>query len=261
MSERTHYAVLGIAEDAPEEVVEAAWKARLKRVHPDAGGSTEEAQAVNEAHRVLSDFLLRHDYDAFLRRIRASAASPGASSGTSGAEWTTTSTSSGSGERAATGTPPPPPPPPTAADPAQAKPTRRSVTLSIAGSPLLHLSAAAAAFLVATLVVVFRSSPSLASGAGPVSFFSLAAAALLALGARIAHRHSDLVVGLWLGRNRDAIVRWLGRLTAEVAAVLLILATTAWRALVARLKAWADERSAPSEPPRRARPDPKGASR
>jgi hypothetical protein len=46
---RSPYAVLGVQPDAPLTVCEAAWKARLKSVHPDAGGTDAQAVAVNAA--------------------------------------------------------------------------------------------------------------------------------------------------------------------------------------------------------------------
>lgn len=55
-SANSPYAVLGLREDAPIEVIEAAWKARIGKVHPDRpGGDTAEAQKVNNAHdQILS---------------------------------------------------------------------------------------------------------------------------------------------------------------------------------------------------------------
>lgn len=44
------YAVLGVRPDAPWEVVEAAYRARVRVIHPDApGGSTAAAAALNSA--------------------------------------------------------------------------------------------------------------------------------------------------------------------------------------------------------------------
>jgi hypothetical protein len=53
------FATLGVTTDAPENVIRAAYKARIRDVHPDNGGTAEEAQHVNEAWRVLSDPELR----------------------------------------------------------------------------------------------------------------------------------------------------------------------------------------------------------
>lgn len=46
---RSPYAVLGVQPDAPLVVIEAAWKARLKSAHPDAGGTAAAAAEVNVA--------------------------------------------------------------------------------------------------------------------------------------------------------------------------------------------------------------------
>jgi hypothetical protein len=45
--------VLGVAADAPDEVVEAAARARKKETHPDNGGSREQFQRVIEAEDAL----------------------------------------------------------------------------------------------------------------------------------------------------------------------------------------------------------------
>jgi tetratricopeptide (TPR) repeat protein len=67
---RTHYDVLQIAPDASAEVIQGAYRALLKngRLHPDLGGSGEEAQAINGAYSVLSDPALRQAYDRELAR-------------------------------------------------------------------------------------------------------------------------------------------------------------------------------------------------
>lgn len=46
---RSPYVVLGVQPDAPLTVCEAAWKARLKATHPDAGGTDAQAAEVNAA--------------------------------------------------------------------------------------------------------------------------------------------------------------------------------------------------------------------
>ena len=45
--------VLGVAPDAPDEVIEAAARRLKKETHPDSGGSREEFQRVNEAEEKL----------------------------------------------------------------------------------------------------------------------------------------------------------------------------------------------------------------
>lgn len=47
------YEVLGVFETAPIEVVEAAYKARVRSAHPDAGGSTQEMTKLNKAIEMI----------------------------------------------------------------------------------------------------------------------------------------------------------------------------------------------------------------
>jgi hypothetical protein len=46
---RDPYEVLGVRSDADTEVIEAAYKARAKKLHPDVGGDGEAMKEVNEA--------------------------------------------------------------------------------------------------------------------------------------------------------------------------------------------------------------------
>jgi hypothetical protein len=75
---RTHYENLKVAEDAPEEVVRAAYKALSLRHHPDQNGGSDQAlrvmQIINAAYEVLGNPTRRAEYDAFLRRSRIAAA-------------------------------------------------------------------------------------------------------------------------------------------------------------------------------------------
>lgn len=57
------YELLGVSPTASPEVIAAAYKAMMKRYHPDAGGNTEQAQRINNAYDVLRDPLLRAEYD------------------------------------------------------------------------------------------------------------------------------------------------------------------------------------------------------
>lgn len=43
------YELLGIRPDADLEVAEAAWKALMRRAHPDADGSEEQVKKLNAA--------------------------------------------------------------------------------------------------------------------------------------------------------------------------------------------------------------------
>ena len=59
------YARLELPTDAAAEAVEIAWRALLKRHHPDVAGdgSLQTAKLINIAHDWLSDPLLRQRYD------------------------------------------------------------------------------------------------------------------------------------------------------------------------------------------------------
>ncbi|MEI6485294.1 MAG: hypothetical protein WCO11_03400 [Sphingomonadales bacterium] len=45
--------LLGVASDAPADVVWAAWRQAMQTAHPDAGGSAEAAQALTAARDLL----------------------------------------------------------------------------------------------------------------------------------------------------------------------------------------------------------------
>jgi|SRR5579859_1595977 len=48
-AKKSPYEILGIMPDAPIEVAEAAYKAKARTAHPDAGGSVEAIKELNEA--------------------------------------------------------------------------------------------------------------------------------------------------------------------------------------------------------------------
>jgi len=52
-TKRDPYLVLGVRPDAPAEVIEASYKALAKRMHPDAGGSTEAMVELQEAYAAV----------------------------------------------------------------------------------------------------------------------------------------------------------------------------------------------------------------
>lgn len=66
----THYEVLNVTRDADPVVIAAAYKALMKRHHPDATGTagSEIASKLNEAYRVLCDEGRRAAYDRELAR-------------------------------------------------------------------------------------------------------------------------------------------------------------------------------------------------
>jgi len=61
----TYYEILQVAPSASPEVIEASWKALLRKYHPDnqKTGSKAKAVALNQAHDVLSDPVKRKEYD------------------------------------------------------------------------------------------------------------------------------------------------------------------------------------------------------
>lgn len=76
----TLYDDLGVTPGATDAVIRAAYKARMRETHPDAGGDPAQAQAVNTAYATLSDPDQRAAYDAKLeadrRATEATAAAP-----------------------------------------------------------------------------------------------------------------------------------------------------------------------------------------
>lgn len=72
-----HYERLKVTQDAPPEVIRAAYRALANRLHPDRGGegvggdAHEQMVALNAAYEVLIDPALRRDYDDSLSSARA----------------------------------------------------------------------------------------------------------------------------------------------------------------------------------------------
>src|SRR5919202_178499 len=63
---RTHYEILNVAPDAELVVIEAAYRALMKKYHPDQGGGAANgpsAAQINSAYAVLRDPQRRADYD------------------------------------------------------------------------------------------------------------------------------------------------------------------------------------------------------
>jgi curved DNA-binding protein CbpA len=67
-----YYNVLGVSSSATAAEIKTAYHQAAKRAHPDAGGSAEAMQRVNEAYATLSNPIERRDYD----RSRTEAAMP-----------------------------------------------------------------------------------------------------------------------------------------------------------------------------------------
>ena len=79
MKEKNYYQILGVAQDAEDFVIRAAYKALAQRYHPDKyQGSKDEAASkmhdINEAYETLSDTNKRSMYDAEIKD-RASSSS------------------------------------------------------------------------------------------------------------------------------------------------------------------------------------------
>ena len=79
-----YYEVLGVPHNASEDAIEKAYRALIRKHHPDMGGDTATAQLINEAHDALSKPGKRTRYDAEYRYRRSRAgttASPGGYTG------------------------------------------------------------------------------------------------------------------------------------------------------------------------------------
>lgn len=61
---RDPYEVLGIAHGATEAAIHAAYRAAVRRTHPDAGGTRGEFEAVQEAYETLRDPTRRRRFEA-----------------------------------------------------------------------------------------------------------------------------------------------------------------------------------------------------
>lgn len=62
-SDRTLYDVLGVARDADAATLKSAWRAAVKRCHPDLGGTAVEVIEVQTAYALLSNPSRRSAYD------------------------------------------------------------------------------------------------------------------------------------------------------------------------------------------------------
>jgi hypothetical protein len=54
---KDYYKVLGVSPGAPAEAIKAAYRALMKKNHPDVGGDTQRAMEIEEAYRHLSGAL------------------------------------------------------------------------------------------------------------------------------------------------------------------------------------------------------------
>jgi hypothetical protein len=62
-----YYEILGVAQDASEDEIKAAFRKLAVEKHPDKGGSTEEFIQLKTAYDTLKSPLLRKDYDLRLK--------------------------------------------------------------------------------------------------------------------------------------------------------------------------------------------------
>lgn len=65
----THYELLGLAPTASDRLIRAAYRDRVRELHPDKGGDEQQMSSVNEAFAVLIDPRRRASYDAELRNL------------------------------------------------------------------------------------------------------------------------------------------------------------------------------------------------
>ncbi|MBN1568099.1 MAG: J domain-containing protein [Acidobacteria bacterium] len=75
---RNYYRILQVQPDAPTEIIRASYRTLMRELkkHPDLGGSTWDAEVLNEAYETLSDPERRaaYDEDLFLRYTKQTGA-------------------------------------------------------------------------------------------------------------------------------------------------------------------------------------------
>ena len=115
------YARLELPIDASAEAIEIAWRALLKRHHPDIAGpaAVEVAKRINVAHDWLSDPVLRERYDRE-RHPRARRGSGAADRSVRGGAWAPRDREGPPGSASRAARPRPPARPPRPVDPALA---------------------------------------------------------------------------------------------------------------------------------------------
>ena len=63
----THYDILGVYPTAEQEVIDAAYKALIRKYHPDRAGDNERIRQITAAYSILKNPLKRRAYDATLK--------------------------------------------------------------------------------------------------------------------------------------------------------------------------------------------------
>ena len=59
-----YYSILRVSPNATPEKIRASYRRLAKQRHPDAGGTSDDFRALQEAYDILSDPARRRDYDA-----------------------------------------------------------------------------------------------------------------------------------------------------------------------------------------------------
>ena len=64
MTTRDPYVLLGVASNATAVEIKAAWRAKMREMHPDLGGDHDESIALQAAYELLADPERRAEFDA-----------------------------------------------------------------------------------------------------------------------------------------------------------------------------------------------------
>ena len=127
-----YYAILGVSPTSETIVIQAAYRALMRRYHPDtnsAPSAAARAQAINAAYAVLSDPTKRKQYDESRR--------------------------SNDAKKAGAKNPPPPPPPP---PPPKSAPTGKTDPVPSGNGPVAWKAAAGLAGVILFIAVISSNS-------------------------------------------------------------------------------------------------------
>jgi|TARA_B110000240_G_C13193945_1_gene323249 DnaJ-class molecular chaperone len=77
--QKNFYQILHVQPDAPSEVIRSTYRTMMQKMkmHPDLGGSQEDAALINEAYAVLMNDDSRAQYDSSLVNINNASVKPG----------------------------------------------------------------------------------------------------------------------------------------------------------------------------------------
>lgn len=70
------YKILGVAENASQNDIKQAYRAKARQAHPDKGGSEEAMRALNQAYEILSNQHMRDEYDQLHKEYVATSSKP-----------------------------------------------------------------------------------------------------------------------------------------------------------------------------------------